>query len=66
MKPDPSTYRPDPDYLRELCDSTGLSRAAIARDVLGVSERCLYLWLAGDRDFPYTAQFTLEVSVLGV
>lgn len=70
MKPDASTYDPRPEYLLELVKSTGMPRAALARDVLGVTERCLQMWLqgrqAGGRQFPYTAQFALEQLVLGV
>lgn len=70
MKPDASTYDPRPEYLAELVDSTGIPRARLAREYLGVDERTLQRWLkgreAGGRQFPYTVQFALEVLVLGV
>lgn len=66
MKPDATTYDPRPEYLLDLVNSTGMPRSHLARDVLGVTDRTLQRWLAGSRGFPYTAQFTLEVLVLGV
>ena len=65
MKPDASTYDPRPEYLAELVKSTGMTRADLAK-LLGYDERTLRRWLAGERQFPYTVQFALEVLVLGV
>jgi len=65
MKPDASTYNPDPQYLRELLDSTGLTRKAQAK-LLGVDQRTIRYWLSGERQFPYSVQFTLECLVLDV
>lgn len=66
MNPDASTYDPRPEYFEELVESTGIPRAKLARDVLGVGERTFQRWLSGESRIPYTAQFTLEVLVLGV
>ena len=66
MRPDPKTYDPRPEYLAELVGSTGLSKAAVARDVLGCDRRTLFRYLEGTRQFPYPVQFTLECYVLAV
>ena len=67
LVPQASEYRAgDVQYFRELVLSTGLTRVVLARDYLGVTDRCLRLWMAGDTPFPYSIQFTLECIVLGV
>ena len=64
MKPDPQKYDPRPEYLAELVASAGMSKAAVARDVLGCDRRTLFRYLEGTRKFPYVVQFTLECWVL--
>ena len=58
-KPDAAKYNPDPEHLRRLVDATGLSQVKAAERI-GVSQRTMRAWLAGDQTFPYTAQFALE------
>lgn len=65
MKPNAADYDPRPEYLAELIDSTGLDRREIAR-ILGHDRRTIERWLAGERRFPYSIQFALEVLVLDV
>ena len=64
MKPNPQDYNPSPEYFRELVESTGLTQGEVAREVLHCSDRSVRMWLAGDRKFPYSVQFTLEAHVL--
>jgi len=66
MLPDPKLFNPNPDYFRDLIESTGMTQGEVARDVLGCSDRAIRMWLSGDRQYPYTVQFTLESHVLGV
>lgn len=62
--PDPVHHRPDPDYLRFLLQSAGLTQQAAA-DRIGVSGRIMRQYLA-DRhaltavSAPYPVQFALE------
>lgn len=63
MKPDASQYNPDPRYVTELVQSTGLPIIRLA-EVIGTDRRTIQRWMSGARQFPYTAQFTLEVLVL--
>ena len=65
MKPNAKDYDPRPEYFRELVESTGLTQKKIA-ETLGVDERTIRRWLAGDRQFPYTVQLALESLVLEV
>ncbi len=65
MTPDASTYNPDPKYLAELIESTGLSQPLLA-GILGCTPRALRYWLSGQRTFPYSVQFALECLVLEV
>jgi len=58
-KPDAARHNPDPDHLRKLVDATGLSQVKAAERI-GVSDRTMRAWLAGDQTFPYTAQYALE------
>lgn len=65
MKPDASTYNPNPDYLRELIEKTGLTQRATAR-MIGVDERMFRSYLANREarsaaTAPYSVQFCLEV-----
>ncbi len=66
MLPDPSQYNPKPSYFRDLIASTGMTQGEVAREVLGCSDRAIRMWLSGDRQFPYSVQFTLEAHVLNV
>ena len=66
MKPNPQDYNPDPVYFRELVESTGLTQGRVAEEILGCSPRSVRMWLAGDRKFPYSVQYTLESHVLDV
>lgn len=59
MKPDSENHNPAPEYLRGLVDSAGLSQRAAAHRI-GVSERVMRYYLAGEREAPYPVQFTLE------
>jgi len=63
MTPDAADYDPRPEYLASLINSTGKTRAKVAK-LLGCSERALRQWLSGNRKFPYTVQFALECLVL--
>ena len=58
-KPDIRNYNPDPQHLRDLLAGSPFTYEHVARE-MGISERTLYNWLAGDRGYPYHAQFTLE------
>lgn len=60
MRPDASKHDPRPDYLRALLHQAGLSQREAARRV-GVSERVMRYYVAGDRLAPYPVQFALEV-----
>jgi len=65
--PDVVKYNPDPTYLRELVECTGLSQRGCAR-ILGVSERSMreYLKLPEPTTpIPYSAQFSLEQLARG-
>ena len=63
--PDAKQYNPDPQYLAELIVSTGLTQPQLAA-IIGHDPRTIRRWLAGDRKFPYSLQFMLEVLVLEV
>lgn len=64
MKPDARQYDPRPEYLAELVASAGMTKKDVAEKVLGCDPRSLRRYLAGERQFPYTVQFTLECWVL--
>jgi len=65
MTPNAIDHDPRPEYLGELIESTGLSQKKVGL-LIGHDERTIRRWLAGDRKFPYTVQFTLECLVLEV
>lgn len=65
MKPDASEYNPDPEYLRDLIDSTGMTQPYLA-SLLGVDERTIRKWKTGERKASYLAQFALEVLILEI
>lgn len=65
MKPDPKTYNPDPSYLNELIESTGMTQPQVA-DLLNTNERTVRRWQTGESRYPYPVQFALECLVLSV
>ena len=65
MIPNAKEYNPSPEYLAELIVSTGLTQPQLAA-IIGHDARTIRRWLAGDRKFPYSLQFLLEVLVLEV
>lgn len=65
MIPDASNYDPNPEYLSQLIESTGITQPALALR-LGVNERTIRKWKHGERVAPYLAQFALECLVLEV
>jgi DNA-binding transcriptional regulator YiaG len=65
MTPNASKYNPDPQYMAELVESTGLSQGQLS-ELLGVDSRTIRRWLSGSRKFPYIAQFALESLVFEV
>lgn len=64
LKPDASQYNPDPQYIFDLIESTGMTQVALAK-VLGVTDRTVRRWQAGD-EVTYVVQFALESLVLNV
>lgn len=63
MKPNAAKHNPDPDYLRELLERTGLSQREAARRI-GVSERTMRYYLSTDpeawKPAPYPVQYAIE------
>lgn len=65
MKPNAQTlYNPNPDYLRELIEKTGLTQNEIAR-LVGVSTRTMRSYLTFPdkstyQQAPYAVQFAIE------
>ena len=59
MRPDATHHNPAPARLRALVDASGLSQRAAAQRI-GISERVMRYYLAGDRPAPYPVQFALE------
>lgn len=58
--PDARRHRPDPDYIRRLLRTAGLSQVRGAR-VIGVCARTMRSYCSGQSEPPYTVQFALEV-----
>lgn len=58
-RPDAALHNPDPDYLRSLLQRAEVSQRAAARKI-GISERVMRYYLAGEREAPYPVQFALE------
>lgn len=58
-QPDATKHNPAPDYLRGLLESADLSQREAARRI-GISERVMRYYLAGEREAPYPVQFALE------
>lgn len=63
MKPDAALHNQDPEYFTQLVESTGLSVIKLAK-VVGHDERSIRRWCKGERKFPYSIQYVLEVIVL--
>jgi transcriptional regulator with XRE-family HTH domain len=59
MRPDASKHDPRPEYLRALLQQAGVSQRAAARQI-GISERVMRYYLAGERDAPYPVQYAIE------
>lgn len=59
MIPDASRHWPRPEYLRALLERAGLSQREAARRI-GISERVMRYYLAGEREAPYPVQYALE------
>ncbi len=59
VKPNSGRHNPDPAYLRELLERAGLSQREAARRI-GISERVMRYYLAGEREAPYPVQYALE------
>ena len=65
MKPNAEQYNPDPAYMADLVNSTGLTRGELAT-LLGISDRYIRQWMSGDRKFSYRDQFCVECVVLQI
>jgi len=63
MKPDAQLHNQDPEYFRQLVESTGLSNVKLAQ-LIGHDERTIRRWCKGERPFPYSAQYIVECVVL--
>lgn len=64
MIPDAAKHDPRPEHIRALIDRSGLSqRKAAAR--IGISERVMRYYCAGERDAPYPVQYALESLASG-
>ena len=59
MTPDASLHDPRPEYLRALLDQAGMSQREAARRI-GISERVMRYYLAGEREAPYPVQYAIE------
>lgn len=59
LKPDATLHNPDPEHIRGLIKDTGLSQREVARR-LGVTDRLIRYYVAGERECPYTVQYCLE------
>ena len=59
MTPDSTKHNPDPAYLRGLVERSGLSQRECARRI-GLSDRAMRYYLAGERKPMYAVQFAME------
>lgn len=57
-------YNPDPERLRALIRSAGLTQGTVAR-LAGVNVRTIERALAGDAELSYPLQFTIEAICAG-
>lgn len=65
MKPKPEEFNPDPRYVCDLMDSTGMTQPEIA-EAFHVNERTVRRWRTGETFITYPVQFMLEAMVLSV
>jgi hypothetical protein len=63
MTPNAENYNPNPEYIRDLVESTGLRLPELGK-VIGHDERTIRRWINGERKYPYSLQFALECLVL--
>lgn len=63
MTPNAKDYNPDPQYIRDLIDSTGKTQPVLA-ELLGVNERTIRRLRSGETTVSYLQQFALECLVL--
>ncbi|MDE2468791.1 MAG: helix-turn-helix transcriptional regulator, partial [Bradyrhizobium sp.] len=59
VRPDASRHDPRPEYIRALIARAGLSQREAARRI-GISERVMRYYCAGERTPPYPVQYALE------
>ena len=59
MIPNAKKYNPDPDYIAGLLEKIDLPQAEIAARI-GVTDRAIRYWVAGEKPIAYPAQFCLE------
>lgn len=64
MYPNAKEHNPDPAYIRQLLSDAGLSQVAAAK-ILGVSDRHMRRYVAGNVPCPYPVQFCLETMRRG-
>ncbi len=64
MKPNPEKYNPNPEYLRELVEKSGLSSSKAAESI-GIPSRTFRDYLNDNHKSkaPYPVQFALESLV---
>ena len=65
MKPDARMHNPDPDYFRQLVESTGMTVGELAK-LIGHDERTIRRWMYGERKFTYAVQFIVEAVCVGM
>jgi len=65
VKPNAENFNPDPQSIKDLINSTRMTRPKLAKRI-GCEVRTLERWMAGDRTFNYRDQFSLECLVLAV
>ena len=63
MKPDARMHNQEPEYFRQLVESSGMPLGRLAK-IIGHDERTLRRWMAGERKFSYAVQFIVESVVL--
>ncbi len=59
MIPNAGNYNPDPEYVAELLEKIDLLQLEVAA-LIGVTDRAIRYWVAGEKPIPYAAQFCLE------
>lgn len=57
--PDATRHLPQPDYLRALLETAGLTQNAAA-DAIGIDHRSMRRYLLGERPIPYLVQYGVE------